>query len=66
MKKQFLRDMYGNTASITSNGSVFRLICRDYHGRVWKRGEYKTARGAKIALAKTGEGWRTTKGFVTD
>lgn len=66
MKKQFFRDCYGNTASITKTGEAFKLICRDYYGKVWKRGEYATARGAKYALAMTGEGWHTTKGHVTD
>jgi len=66
MKKQFFRDYYGNSASITNTGTVFKLICRNYHGKVWKRGEYATARGAKSALTRTGEGWHTTKGYVTD
>lgn len=66
MKKQFFRDVYGNTASITNNGSSFVLVCRNYYGKQWKRGEYATARGAKSALTRTGEGWHTTKGFVSD
>lgn len=66
MKKQYFKDLYGNTASITDTGIVYRLICRNQYGKIWKRGEYQTARGAKIALSRTGEGWSTTKGYVTD
>ena len=61
MGKQFFQDFYGNTASITENGSSFLLICRDYCGKIWKLKEYDTARGAKIALSKTGDGWNATK-----
>lgn len=64
MKKQFFRDFYGNTACITNTGSAYRLICRNIYGKPWKRGEYQTARGAKMALARTGDGWATTKGYV--
>lgn len=66
MKKQYFKDAYGNTASITDIGTAYRLICRNYYGKEWKRGEYQTARGAKMALARTGEGWNTTRGYVAD
>lgn len=59
-RKQYFRDSYGNTASITQLPcGGYRLICKDYTGKTWKRGEYQTSRGAKIALSRTGEGWRT-------
>ncbi len=68
MIKQLFREIYGNSASITDTGEGFKLICRDFRGKMWKRSTYKTARGAKMALARTGEvgDWRTIKGLVTD
>ena len=65
MKKQFFRDLYGNTASITATGTEYKLICRNYHGNVWKRSTHISASGAKAALTRTGNGWHTTKGYVT-
>lgn len=66
MKKQYFKDFYGNTASITDTGNEYKLICRDYSGKIWKRSTHQTAKGAKIALGKTGEGWHTTSGYVKD
>ena len=66
MKKQYFRDIYGNTASITNTGTGFKLICRNYYGKVWKRSSHVSARAAKTALARTGDGWHTTSGSVTD
>ena len=66
MRKQFFKDMYGNTASITDTGREYKLICRNCYGKVWKRSKHQTAKGAKIALGRTGEGWYTTSGYVTD
>ena len=64
MKKQFFKDSYGNTASITKKADGFLLIVRNYYGKVWKRKTYATAKGAKTALGKTGESWHTTSGYV--
>lgn len=64
MKKQFFKDLYGNTASITDTGVEFKLICRNYHGKVWKRSSHVSAKAAKNALVRTGEGWHTTSGHV--
>ena len=64
MKRQSFRDTYGNTASITKQGEEYKLICRNYMGKIWKRSTHISARGAKAALARTGEGWHTTAGFV--
>ena len=64
MKKQFFRDGYGNTASITCTGVDYKLICRNYMGKVWKKSVHVSARGAKSALSRTGEGWYTTSGYV--
>lgn len=64
MKKQLFRDSYGNTASITKTGDEFKLICRNYMGKIWKKSIHATARGAKSALSRTGDGWHTTSGFV--
>ena len=66
MKKQFFRDVYGNTASITDTGIEFKLICRNYMGKVWKRSAHISAKAAKAALRRTGECWHTTSGYVTD
>lgn len=64
MARQLFKDLYGNTASITKKADGYLLICRNYHGKEWKRSTHTSARGAKSALARTGEGWRTTSGFV--
>lgn len=66
MKKQFFKDGYGNTASITDTGVDFKLICRNYMGKVWKRSSHVSAKAAKSALSRTGGGWNTTSGCVTD
>ena len=64
MSRQLFKDLYGNTASITKKVDGYLLICKNYYGKEWKRGTYKTARGAKSALARTGECWHTTSGNV--
>ncbi len=64
MKRQCFRDTYGNTASITKQDEQYKLICRDYMGRTWKRSTHASAKGAKSALARTGDGWHTTSGYV--
>lgn len=64
MKKQYFRDTYGNTATITATGTDYKLICRNYMGKMWKRSSHVSAKAAKAALSRTGEGWHTTKGFV--
>ena len=66
MKKQFFKDAYGNTASITDTGTEYRLICRNYCGKVWKRSSHVSAKAAKSALSRTGDGWHTVKGYVAD
>lgn len=63
-KRQLFRDINGNTASISSVSAEYRLICRDYYGKEWKRGIYATASEAKEALCETGETWHTTSGYV--
>ena len=64
MKKQYFKDIYGNTASITNTGMEYQLICRNYYGKVWKRSSHVTAKVAKSALSRTGDGWHTTSGCV--
>ena len=64
MKKQYFKDLYGNTASITNTSNGYKLICRDYLGRIWKRSIHISAKAAKSALSRTGEGWHTTSGYV--
>lgn len=66
MKKEYFRDSYGNTASITDEGTLFHLVCRDYTGTKWKDSFHISAKCAKSALRKTGPGWKTTRGKVTD
>jgi hypothetical protein len=63
-KQQFFADLYGNTASVTKQATGYLLICKNYFGKVWKHNLYTTASGAKRALARTGEGWHTTRGYV--
>lgn len=65
MKKQYYRDSLGNTASITNEGTLYKLICRDYYGRKWKHSCHISASAAKAALYRTGPGWKTTKGKVS-
>lgn len=65
MKKQYFKDLYGNTASITDTGTEYKLICRNQYGKVWKRSSHVSAKAAKSALSRTGEGWRTTAGYVS-
>lgn len=65
MKKQFFKDIYGNTASITETRTEDKLICRNYYGKVWKRSTHVSAKAAKSALYRTGEGWHTTSGYVS-
>lgn len=55
---KIFRDFYGCTASIKYYQGHYLLICRDPYGEVWKKSEYATEKGARIALGKTGEGWR--------
>ena len=64
MNKQFFKDLYGNTASITTTRNGYKLICRNYYGKVWKNSTHVSAKAAKSALYRTGEGWRTTAGHV--
>lgn len=66
MKKQYFRDSYGNTATITDEGNLFRLICRNYYGKKWKHSYHISAKTAKAALSRTGPGWNTVKGNVSD
>ena len=66
MKKQYFKDSYGNTASIANTGAEFKLICRNYMGKIWKRSVHVSAKAAKAALSRTGSGWHTTSGYVTD
>ena len=57
--KKYFKDFYGSTASIT----VFRdgrakLVIRTLGSKVVTRGEYKTERGARIAMGRESDGWR--------
>lgn len=58
MNKKIFKDLYGNTASIQWCQGHYLLTCRNTNGKVWKKSEYATEKGARIALGKTGEGWR--------
>lgn len=64
MKKQFFKDFYGNTASITDTGTEYNLICRNRYGKVRKRSTHVSAKAAKAALIRTGDSWHTTRGYV--
>lgn len=66
MKKQYFRDFYGNTASITDEGTLFKLICRNQYGKKWKHSYHVSAKAAKQALYRTGDGWKTIRGHVSD
>ena len=58
MNKKIFKDLYGNTASIQWYQGHYLLTCRNAYGEVWKKSKYSTEKGARIALGKTGEGWR--------
>lgn len=64
MKKQYFKDNYGNTASITKTEDGYKLICRNYYGRMWKKSIHVSAKAAKSALLRTGGNWFTTSGHV--
>lgn len=58
MKKHF-RDFYGCTASITvMRDGRAKLVVRTPGGKLVTRGEYKTERGARIAMGRSSDGWR--------
>lgn len=57
--RAFYRDFYGCHADLCeySTGTT-RLTIRSPYGQVILRKEYKTWRGAKIAMGKYGDCWR--------
>lgn len=58
--KAFFTDFYGCRADLYQypNGHTTRLTIYDPNGNVIIRKEYKTRRGAKIAMGKYGDCWR--------
>lgn len=61
--KEFYRDVYGCTASIYRRPDypVVNLTVCDGHGNTiirWR--QYRTYRGAKIALGRMSDGWTMT------
>lgn len=58
MKKNY-KDFYGCTASITvARDGRAKLVMRTAGGKLIARGEYKTERGARIAMGRSSDGWR--------
>ena len=59
--KAIYRDAYGCTASLIQyiDRETTRLSICDAHGDLIHRKEYKTWRGARIALGKWGDSWKT-------
>ena len=56
--RAFYKDFYGCTADLCQYRSgVTRLTIRNQYGNVVLRKEYKTWRGAKIAMGKYGDCW---------
>lgn len=55
---ELYRDFYGGHATIRvfKNGSA-RLTIRTPHGSIVKAGDYKTRRGALIAMSRLSDGW---------
>lgn len=55
--KMYYKDFYGATASIRvkrDGGAVLKVFC----GGKWFVKEYKTVKGAKIALSKWSDCWQ--------
>jgi len=55
--KKYYRDFYGCTASISKVRDGYKLRVCEGHGKLFHKGIYRTERGAKIALGKTGDCW---------
>lgn len=51
-------DFYGCTATIKPSGGGVTLVMKTGSGRLIAKKEYPTERGAKIAMGKSGDGWR--------
>ena len=57
--RAFFVDFYGCHADLCQYRSgTTRLIIRNPHGTVIHRKEYRTWRGARIAMGKLGDCWR--------
>ena len=59
--KKYYRDFYGCSASIRSTRNGYYLRVCDGYGRLCHKGCYKTERGARIAMARTGDCWWEVK-----
>ena len=58
--RAYYRDFCGCTADLCQylSGETTRLTIRDPYGAIIHRKEYKTWKGAKIALGKWSDSWR--------
>ena len=57
--KQYYRNIYGSTASITINrDGTAKLVVKDGHGETVQNKAYQTERGAKAAMNRYGDCWR--------
>ena len=57
--RAFYTDFYGCHADLCQylNGTTTRLTIRDPYGHVIHRKEYRSWRGARIAMGKMGDCW---------
>lgn len=53
-------NFYGSTASIRKWGARYILVIRDAYGNIVHKNNYKTYKGARIALSLLGDCWRQT------
>ena len=58
--KTYYRDSYGCTASIMTkknNPDFAELVVRNQYGKLIQKKQYRSLKGAKIALGKLSDGW---------
>ena len=62
--KTYYRDPYGCTASIRTKKAdqTATLTVRNPYGKLVHKKQYKTERGAKVALGKLSDGWLIVSG----
>jgi len=58
MKKLLYKDFYDGFATITEHrNGTFGLVVKTLHGKVTLKKDYRSLRGAKIAMGKLSDGW---------
>lgn len=58
--RAFYKDTYGCRAELVQylGRETTRLTIRNYHGSIILRKEYRTWKGARIAMGKWSDGWK--------